>query len=51
MDLYEDIFEVTEIKTGDFEEHITEEEIPNRVLIFALFCINRKCKHLLRFSS
>ena len=39
MDLYEDIFEVTEIKTGDFEEHITEEEVPNRILIFALFCI------------
>lgn len=39
MDLYEDIFEVTEIKTGEFEENIIEEEIPNRSLIFVLFCI------------
>ncbi len=39
VDLYEDIFEVSEVKTGEFEENIIEEEIPNRSLIFVLFCI------------
>ena len=39
MDLYEDIFEVSEVKTGEYTENITEEEVPNKILIFVIFCI------------
>lgn len=39
MDLYEDVFEVTEVGTGKFISDVTEEEVPNKYLIFALLCI------------
>ena len=39
MDLYEDIFEVAEVGTGSYVLDVTEEEVPNRYVIFALLCI------------
>lgn len=38
-DLYEDIFEVTEVGTGKFVKTITEEEVPNKYVIFGLLCL------------
>lgn len=39
MDLYEDIFEVSEVGTGEYVLDVTEEEVPNKFAIYGLFFV------------